>query len=74
MEWISIKDEMPKESPIDFLGVTASKKVLVAIEFNGSRDITVGQTIYGKWDVESRHDVKVTHWMPLPEPPKRSST
>lgn len=71
MEWISVNDEMPKESKVDFLGVYASEKVFVVIEFEEGRDIGVEQTINGKWDIESKHDVKVTHWMKCPELPER---
>lgn len=70
MEWISVNDEMPKESKVDFLGACASEKVLVAIEFEEGRDISLEQTINGKWDIESKHEVKVTHWMGVPELPE----
>jgi hypothetical protein len=57
MEWISVKDRFPK-TPID---------VLV---FNG--DTQVGYFHKGFWrDFHGERNIKnVTHWMPLPEPPK----
>ena len=60
-EWISVKDEMPEP----FLNV------LVWIE-NGKAANMGYVTQAGHWFVHFWYTapVKVTHWMPLPEPPK----
>ena len=54
--WISVKDRLPDVMPCEYLVVN-----------NGA----VGLAIYhdGLWIAPSR-SVNVTHWMPLPEPPK----
>lgn len=48
MEWISVNDEMPRESQVDFLRVYVSEKVLIVTEFEGGRGIGLDQTINGK--------------------------
>ena len=60
-EWIRVKDEMPEP----FLNV------LVWIE-NGKAANMGYVTRAGHWFVHFWYTapVKVTHWMPLPEPPK----
>lgn len=73
MEWISVEDRLPKKW---------DGGVLVHFE-NGSietvhiedyfKDITngfdsSGNQLYTKWYKHS--NPKVTHWMPLPDPPK----
>ena len=70
MKWISVKDKLP-EKPIDVLvcgnkyGELANGKWQAVLCFVG-----------GVW-VENEDDRvdwtghKPTHWMPLPEPPKR---
>jgi len=85
-EWISIKDEMPKEHDsifARFYGTSTwnksmwrkgSNEVIVCVLFSdGNKKITTSKTHDGTW---YNHDfacvdkgAKVTHWMPLPEPP-----
>lgn len=57
-EWISVKDRLPEEKV----------KVLVVLGSNirGKR-ICIDQRISGNW---RGLGCLVTHWMPLPEPPK----
>ena len=64
MEWISTKEQMPK----------FNKEVLLYDEFG---QIGVGGLVKSdnglvEWlcDGEWRGVTEVTHWMPLPEPPK----
>jgi len=61
MEWISVEDRLPED------GQSA-----LAIEV-GDDDPTVLYMVDGVW-VEPLSEVRwawpVTHWMPLPEPPK----
>lgn len=70
-QWISVEERLPEtiacyagtaysEAVIVF---TTGKKVLIAI-FDGEDFLSDG---IDYWDAE--HD-EVTHWMPLPEPPK----
>ena len=58
-EWISVKDRLP--SPVD--------SVLIVTRSGG-----VGEGFHEKgkwwWITEDEVYVEVTHWMPLPEPPR----
>ena len=69
MEWISVKERLPEEE----MGC------LVAYAWNGkyhARDVTTyfkaSNTGKLHWAIEfgSGQSIKVTHWMPLPDPPK----
>ena len=58
-EWISVKDRLPE----------SGKRVLACDDF--------GKIFFSKWLggvgcwIDEKHNVgHVTHWMPLPEPPK----
>ena len=65
MEWISVKDRMPNMKDIVLVYDTFLECVSIGYisEFLGKRAVWVID--YG----ESVSDT-VTHWMPLPEPPK----
>ncbi len=60
-QWISVKDRLPE----------TFEDVLV---FNSNEEtvITIGFYYELKWHVYEIHDFseQITHWMPLPEPPK----
>jgi len=65
--WISVKDRLPDKDG----------SYLIAIKDNLSyysviRDFRVKDNKFGinSWFVETS-DRKITHWMPLPEPPER---
>ena len=74
-QWISVKDRLPEAVEEDVNGKIAfSKSVLVYLVYdNGFTYIT-----NDRFRVDSKswlHEIpgegcKVTHWMPLPEPPK----
>lgn len=58
-KWISVKDGLPEEHVV----------VLVARDDAlYGREVTIGWCRCGRWEVPIA--VKVTHWMPLPEPPE----
>lgn len=65
MEWISVKDRRPSINEIVLVYDTFFEDVSIGYisEFLGERTIWIID--YG----ESVSDT-VTHWMPLPEPPK----
>ena len=83
-EWISVKDDMPKEHDsifARFYGTdkwrtgmfrTASDDVNACVEYeDGSRLVKALHTIFGEWHMSGiPGGGVVTHWMPLPEPPK----
>lgn len=58
-EWISVKDRLPEDQE-DVLVCTRSK--------NGVRNIDKGYMAIDRFIHRGR--AEVTHWMPLPEPPK----
>ncbi len=60
-EWISVEDRLPETT----MGWSA-KDVLCCCDYS----IQVGRTHHGKWINIHNGPIKVTHWMPLPEPPK----
>lgn len=76
-EWISVKDRLPK---------SIINKVLVHCkngyigfghyeEFKGAKcwyNLESGEP-FTKWDLNGCESYAVTHWMPLPEPPKEEN-
>ena len=59
-EWISVKDKLPKE-PGYYL-------VCWSLPIGPAIDI-----VYWRGKTWARGNQRITYWMPLPEPPKRSS-
>ena len=59
MNWISVRDRLP-EDQVEVLVATRSK--------NGVRNIDKGYLAIDHFIHRGR--AEVTHWMPLPEPPK----
>lgn len=62
-EWVSVKDRMPPEET----------DVLVFCQKDPMIGYTVAGFFYGAWkSFETEDDTwgVVTHWMPLPDPPK----
>ena len=60
-EWISVKDRLPEDN-----------EVVVIVDENGYFDVGY-MAIWGgqvQWCSHLLYDPKVTHWMPIPEPPK----
>lgn len=86
--WISVKDRLPAETHSIFwplkdtvkwnkaMWKEQSDKVIVAIRFkDGTRVVRTGETHDGEWrtDLSKFLDPVVTHWMPMPEPPKEET-
>lgn len=61
MSWISVKDRLPDKNG-EYLAVTPNMR----------RKVNVAYFEDCVWLPDERHftTVKVTHWMPLPEPPE----
>lgn len=83
--WVSVKDRLPEETESMFARFYATEKwdramwkneseaVLVCVRFpDGWKKVTIGRLRDGKWNttVSKVLPHEVTHWMPLPEPPK----
>lgn len=87
LEWISVKDDMPKEHDSMFkkfkntslwkdgMFEKTSDRVIVAITFeDGKRKASTASTVDGKWiGLPIVGNPIVTHWMPFPELPKEEN-
>lgn len=63
-QWISVEDELPKKF----------ERVLVYIGIDRLFDIAYLENVINKqtWWMNNRREIfHVTHWMPLPAPPKK---
>ena len=83
-EWIPVTERFPDEHESLFarykgtdkwknaMFTTISDRVIVCTEYeNGERIVTTANTIEGNWKVkDSFYPCRVTHWMPLPQPPE----
>ena len=85
-KWISVEDRLPAETHSIFWPLYGRKnwsnamwreesdKVLVTVTFkDGTRRVTTGETHDGEWHttISKALNPIVTHWMPMPEPPKK---
>lgn len=74
-KWIPVTEQLPKTRE-SILGKKSSK-VIVAFRFDdGTQGADTAHTLNGKWVFEDHITVvarTVTHWMPLPEPPKEET-
>ena len=60
-EWISVKDRLPENE---------KEGVLIALRWG---EVDIGWCEDGRWGsefVNEYEDGEVTHWMPIPQPPK----
>ena len=67
MEWISVNDRLPK----NFEWVIA---YIISSPVLSEEDVNIAMFDKGKWftpeEFRSNLECKVSHWMPLPKPPK----
>jgi hypothetical protein len=71
-EWISVKDQMPHVDPGDF---ERSDEVLICTDGGVIAIATLehgqGEAFWSSDNLNGPTDLnEVTHWMPMPEPPK----
>lgn len=82
-DWISVEDRLLEEHDSIFAKAygtkrwadgmfrTISDEVLACVAFEDGHKVTMMlRTHDGAWALSSVHRGHVTHWMPLPEPPK----
>lgn len=64
VNWISVEDKLPNDREI----------VIIYWEYQGVKKITSGSynAICDYWQHGGATQLKVSHWMPLPEPPSVS--
>lgn len=71
-KWISVTERLP-ETRESILGKKSSK-VIIAFRFDdGTQGTDTAHTLNGEWVFEDHITVvarTITHWKPLPEPPK----
>jgi hypothetical protein len=78
--WISVEDRLPPNEDFVLAVVNGSYKVPgMNVTFVNGMVIASWFGDFGGWDLDGypEHDpeqLKVTHWMPLPEPPKEEET
>ena len=65
MEWISVNERLP-ETYGEYIVFVKNLTGQIFLE----KSIFVANYFYKQWLFEGWVDNKVTHWMPLPEPPK----
>ena len=68
-EWISVKDEMPKEGVkvLAYCACSLGKNPLLDDWFMKVDYISK----YSKdWEIGAYYGYEITHWLPLPEPPE----
>lgn len=81
--WIPVSERLPEEHDsmfVKFRGTTQWRKgmflsmsdnVLACVEYvDGTKRVMEMHTCDGAWNLHKMSLGKVTHWMPLPEPPK----
>lgn len=68
-DWIKCDEDMPNETEV-FGGDDFSPDVLVIDQFG---DIFVACTQWGQWINLKHLDSEISHWQPLPTPPKFNS-
>lgn len=86
MGWISVKDSLPDEHDSIFakryregtqltgMFRKVSNEVIIAgVYEDGGKFVTHSKTHDGAWDVSRLIPMTITHWMPLPDPPKEET-
>jgi hypothetical protein len=78
-EWISVKERLPEEKGKYLVynggfavGVGYMKVAWFTHRYDGVEEHLLGRTMWYDYDSEyGDYEIRsVTHWMPLPEPPK----
>ena len=68
-EWISVKDRLPEESGT-YLAYT--EYIIYVLKYSAIHKLF---NVYDSFEEETAQKlcINVTHWMPLPEPPKEAA-
>lgn len=74
MEWISVKDRLPEFNYPVFVGKQGDKNSTGIARLESKKENSNGISLDWLEGDSSFHDwyKEVTHWMPLPEPPKNN--
>lgn len=68
-KWISVKDQLPEATGGTTIFPETSETVLMWDE-NCNYSLGCYDTKEKRWEDYNSYNLPVTHWMPLPEPPK----
>lgn len=66
--WISVKDRLP-EALINVLVCIDYAHIVCVGTYAGTEGFRILH-FSGEFFYEKKHEIKVTHWMPLPSPPR----
>ncbi len=74
-EWISVEDRLPEEDDVFFVLIHDDSDFVAIPEVSwwalDGIFTDTGKPCGAYWEIEDEYKFyKVTHWMPLPEPPK----
>lgn len=74
-KWIPVTEQLPKTRE-SILGKKSSKVIVAFRFYDGTQGTDTAHTLNGEWVFEDHITVvarTITHWMPLPEPPKEET-
>jgi hypothetical protein len=70
--WISVKDGLPNDSKPVYLWLVIGSSLRSGIPFVGQYNIFSGEWMIYGLHADKQEIIKITHWMPLQEPPKEN--
>jgi hypothetical protein len=75
MNWISVKNQMPKAGQMVIVTVNTTPPCTSISEhyFDGWAMLTLADEHRSDSPLFSDYDMEITHWMPLPEPCKENA-
>ena len=70
--WISVKERLPNNSKPVYVWLWVGSSLRSGIPFVGKYNIFSGEWLIYGLSADKREIIKITHWMPLPEPPEEN--
>ena len=73
MEWISVEDRMPPKETYVLVYCNSGENSCIAFAMNFGRYFVMTDDVgYKNTEWKTPIDSEITHWMPMPEPPKEN--
>lgn len=69
IEWVSVKDKLPEYGAEVIVVLNYKRRRVACFSYRGKCDDT-GRLLWRWHNSDDESTLTVTHWMPLPEPPK----